>query len=103
MARKRITNNDPIVSGGGPAAQPHRTPAVAIRSKHSAVPSETLTFSPSEPQQPQAATKYEPTSEEIARLAFSYWEARGRQGGSAEDDWLRAEKELRSRSAASLV
>ena len=31
--------------------------------------------------------------EEIATLAYSYWEARGRQGGSAEDDWYRAERE----------
>ncbi|MDQ6664073.1 MAG: DUF2934 domain-containing protein [Acidobacteriota bacterium] len=30
----------------------------------------------------------------IARLAYSYWEARGRQGGSEAEDWLRAEKEF---------
>ena len=34
--------------------------------------------------------------EEIARLAYSYWEARGCQGGSSEEDWLRAEQELRT-------
>ena len=28
------------------------------------------------------------TRDEIARLAYSYWEARGCQGGSAEEDWL---------------
>ena len=42
-----------------------------------------------------------PTRDEIARLAYSYWEARGRQGGSAETDWLRAEQELARRSAES--
>ena len=31
--------------------------------------------------------------EEITRLAHSYWEARGCQGGSAEEDWYRAERE----------
>jgi len=36
-----------------------------------------------------------PTHEEIARLAYSYWEARGWKHGSAEQDWLRAERELR--------
>jgi translation initiation factor IF-2 len=36
-------------------------------------------------------------TEEIAALAFSYWESRGYQGGSPEDDWLRAETELRER------
>jgi hypothetical protein len=33
--------------------------------------------------------------EGIAVLAYSYWEARGFQGGSPEEDWLRAERELR--------
>ena len=35
-----------------------------------------------------------PTHEAIARLAHSYWEARGGQGGSAWEDWFRAEQEL---------
>jgi hypothetical protein len=35
--------------------------------------------------------------EEIERLAYSYWEARGGQEGSPEEDWLRAEQELRNR------
>lgn len=35
-----------------------------------------------------------PTHEEIARLAYSYWEARGYQPNSAEADWLRAEQVL---------
>jgi len=32
----------------------------------------------------------------IARLAYSYWEARQSPHGSAEDDWFRAERELRA-------
>jgi hypothetical protein len=32
--------------------------------------------------------------EDIAKLAYSYWEARGQQDGFAEQDWLRAEREL---------
>jgi hypothetical protein len=31
----------------------------------------------------------------IARLAYSYWEARGQQGGTPSDDWFRAEGEYR--------
>jgi Protein of unknown function (DUF2934) len=38
---------------------------------------------------PRVASK-----EEIARLAYSYWEARGRPHGSAAEDWLRAERDL---------
>jgi hypothetical protein len=35
-----------------------------------------------------------PTHAEIARLAQQYWAERGRQDGLAEQDWLRAEREL---------
>jgi hypothetical protein len=33
--------------------------------------------------------------EETARIAYLFWEARGYQGGSPEEDWFRAEQELR--------
>jgi hypothetical protein len=33
----------------------------------------------------------------IAELAYSYWETRGGTGGSALEDWLRAERELKER------
>lgn len=36
----------------------------------------------------------EPSTEDIARLAYSFWEARGFKHGSAEEDWLKAEQEL---------
>jgi Protein of unknown function (DUF2934) len=36
-----------------------------------------------------------PSREEIARLAEKFWAERGRQEGYAEQDWLRAEQELR--------
>jgi hypothetical protein len=42
----------------------------------------------------QAAKPAPPSREEIERLARSYWAARGYQDGFAEEDWLRAEKEL---------
>lgn len=35
-----------------------------------------------------------PTPQEIAELAYSYWVSRGCQGGSPEEDWLRAEMQL---------
>lgn len=35
--------------------------------------------------------------QEIERLAYSYYEARGGQDGSSEDDWFRAEQEVRRR------
>ena len=33
---------------------------------------------------------------EIAQLAYSYWEARGCTNGSAEEDWVRAEREMKA-------
>lgn len=35
-----------------------------------------------------------PTHEAIALRAYQLWQARGCQGGSAEQDWLQAEREL---------
>ncbi len=37
-----------------------------------------------------------PSHDDIAVVAYSYWEARGFRGGSPEEDWLRAEQELRN-------
>jgi hypothetical protein len=37
--------------------------------------------------------------EEVARLAYSYWESRDHQGGSPEEDWYRAVEELRRRKS----
>lgn len=48
----------------------------------------------------EVASPIAPDSQEVARLAFSYWESRGCQGGSPEDDWYRAEEELQNHGAA---
>jgi Protein of unknown function (DUF2934) len=41
--------------------------------------------------------------EAISRRAYSYWEARGFQGGSAEEDWLRAEGEIQLERCANAI
>jgi hypothetical protein len=41
----------------------------------------------------------EPSREAVAQLAYLYWQARGGQDGSADDDWIRAERELRQRAS----
>lgn len=38
--------------------------------------------------------------EELCRLAYSHWQARGCPEGSPEDDWFQAEHELSSRAVA---
>ena len=42
----------------------------------------------------QAMHLVHPSREKIEELARSYWAARGYQDGFAEQDWLRAEREL---------
>jgi Protein of unknown function (DUF2934) len=41
-----------------------------------------------------AAESGAPKHEEIAQLAYQYWESRGRPLGSPEEDWLRAEQDV---------
>jgi hypothetical protein len=110
MTRKLKTDNDVVVSPSAPA--PAHRKSTRVRSKRAAVPAATpateltATATPvSEPEviraQPAApVTTYEPSRQEIAELAYLYWEARGCQGGSQEEDWLRAEQELRARAIA---
>jgi Protein of unknown function (DUF2934) len=43
-------------------------------------------------------TTITPSREEIARLAEKFWAERGWPEGSAEQDWLRAEQELKTAS-----
>jgi len=43
---------------------------------------------------PVAKSTSAPKHEQIARLAYSYWQDRRRAEGSPEQDWLRAETEL---------
>jgi len=78
------------VSSGAAAARAkstvtrkHRNPAVTERSESAVAP--------------------DPTFDEIAQLAYSYWEARGYEGGSSELDWLRAEQALRGRLTMSVA
>ena len=97
MARKRNTGLDSAGSGSASAA---RTKAKAAHTKHVAAstPEPAVASPSSEPVAVPVAAVYIPSHEEIAQLAFAYWEARGGQGGSPEEDWLRAEAELRVRS-----
>ena len=41
---------------------------------------------------------FTPRHEEIARLAYVYWHNRGCPKGSPDEDWLRAEAELRQQA-----
>lgn len=46
-----------------------------------------------------ALTPTMPSREEIEKLAQKYWAQRGYQDGYADQDWLRAEQELRQKAS----
>ena len=92
MARKR---NELSVSPA--AATPARR--TAQRRPRRAAPA--AEASPAVESQPaMAATAAAPSRAEIAQLAYTYWENRGCQGSSPEEDWLRAEQALLSPAKA---
>lgn len=82
MARKRVSEKEIVVSAPVPVRHKLATPRSPRRSAATSAP-ETA-----------------PAAEQIAHLAYSYWEARGYQGGSPEEDWLRAEQQLRAQTSA---
>ena len=109
MKRKRTSETDLVVSATS-ATPARRKPATRPRATRAAEPLAALAPAEQETVAPQvdapvlvSVYDYIPTNEEIAKLAFSYWEARGCQGGSPEEDWLRAEDELRNRSISAAV
>jgi hypothetical protein len=108
MTRKRTSENDLVASGAASPAR--RKAATRPRAKRAAEQAEPLAPAAAEQETaaPQAdaailAAAIVPSDREIASLAFSYWEARGCQGGCPEEDWLRAEAELRNRNATAAV
>ena len=52
---------------------------------------------PNQPASDETRANRAPTHEEIARRAYELWAKRGGVGGNAQEDWLRAEQELRAR------
>ena len=76
---KRVARPSTVSSYNAPASEP-----------------EVLSVEPAAAAVPQEAVP----EEAVARLAYEYAEARGFVGGSPEEDWLRAEQELRVTYAA---
>jgi hypothetical protein len=104
MTRKRTSDNDLVVSATGAASPARRKSAARPRGNRAAEPVAALAPAVIEPEAvtPQADAGdpvFTPSFDTVAKLAYSYWEARGFQGGSPEEDWLRAERELRDRTA----
>jgi hypothetical protein len=105
MTRKRNVSENATGSAAAPArAKKASTTTHSRRTKATAAEPET-TAAPAVDPTPSAVeatatvqSASQATHEQIARLAYSYWEARGHQGGSPEEDWARAEQELRGQA-----
>jgi hypothetical protein len=89
MPRKSTNEKPIVVSAGAAAAAPARRKPTTKRAARVAEVAAEINATSVEP-------SAEPSREAIAKLAYSYWEARGYQGGSSEEDWIRAETELRA-------
>ncbi len=101
MARKRVSEN-PIVSAGAAAVPVRRQTITTKRSSRPSV--EVPNATADEPAEPALVSAADapvaaPAHEAVAALAYSFWVARGYQGGSPEEDWLNAEKQLAATSA----
>jgi len=112
MPQKRTSEKEVVVSAGGTGAAPARSrrkaatpsgPAKRAKETPAAaalpVAAPTATTESVVVETVAATVSCEPCHEEIAALAYALWEARGFQNGSPEEDWLRAETELRARAA----
>src|SRR3954463_6242791 len=96
MTRKSKSENDLLVTAAG-ATSPARRKGGTSRPRANRVAEAVAPveegFLPVTIVESEAV--YTPSYDEIANLAYSYWEARGCQGGCPEEDWVRAEQELR--------
>jgi hypothetical protein len=97
-ARPRKTKAETAAAASQPAVtadtpQRKTTPVRAPRKPKA--PSVAKTAVPASVQNvPLALPEFRIDHQAIAALAYSYWEERGRTGGSPQEDWYRAEQEL---------
>lgn len=81
------------------AAAPKTPATTAVNHKHTTkkpVPQTVDAAAPTAPAKVVThAVTHVVTHEEVAQLAYSYWVARGCQGGSPQEDWFRAQQQLK--------
>jgi hypothetical protein len=110
MTKKRTAENEIVLSSGAAAKPARRKPSSRSRAKHPVPPETASTLSVGSEAaeettlavagivEPPVAAASRPSRDEIAQLAYLYWESRGCRDGSPESDWLRAEQELLARA-----
>lgn len=112
MAKKASVKPEaPAAAQSAAAAAPAPAPAKKTRTRHTkSEPAEAGAIRKPAPRTsakpaveetaPSTAVVIDLSREEVACLAYSYWESRGYQGGSPIEDWIRAENELREKVPA---
>ena len=85
---KKIIPASPIPAKAAPA--PARTPATSAPA--STTPVRNSAIPPRQGTPPQSGRK-SPTTEQIAKRAYEIWQSG--KGGSQDENWIRAERELR--------
>ena len=105
MTRKHNRSEKDIVITSTPAAAAARPRRAATpRAGNSATTPVTPSVSAVETETPNSSSTFtaeqELSREEVARLAYEFWLARGCQHGNPEEDWRRAEDEIRRRVTA---
>lgn len=87
MAKKQVTINETAAAASSARAAKPRAPRVKA-AQHKVVPA-------AEPVEAPAVAGHaaaENPHDTIAHIAYSLWEARGEEGGSATEDWFQAEQ-----------
>jgi Protein of unknown function (DUF2934) len=113
MPRKTNPEKNELISPGSaassaPAASPRsRRTGTGTRAQHTAKAPETPAVPAREPETSAraeaVAMERELSHEEIARLAYALWQERGCQHGNPDEDWRRAEEQLRQLSLATVA
>src|SRR3954452_17312667 len=94
MATKRVSENKVAMTNAAGTAPARRKAGSPKRAAHSATVencSAPAIENSITPEVASAESVIEITSDAVAKLAYTYWIARGCQDGSPEDDWFRAE------------
>lgn len=98
MATKKTTDTPAKSATKTASKTASKSPAKVLASSAAITPAKKSVASETAAPKPAAADTKAPTHEEISQLAHQYWKERGHHHGSHEDDWSRAERELKARS-----
>lgn len=105
MAKKQAIANETAAAAATATARAAKTRAprvTAAQHSKTVAADSAMTDSPVTTILMTPAVESENREDAIARIAYGYWEARGCQGGSAVEDWARAEQEYQQLTLAAV-